>query len=164
MHTGGGEAYVYLLLLQANLQLGARFGVVVQHGLQPPHERPYRLRALIYRAAFGQLFEHAARLGMEVFVTTDMQWSTPPMHAYAGRMSASNRLLADLNRWALDELFEVFPQVRGLVVRELHAALREAAVGVGANPHGLADACAPDLRFRQQAPPRRNRATAYLAR
>jgi len=82
-----------------------------------PADSPYRLRALIYRAAFGQLFEHAARLGMEVFVTTDMQWSTPPMHAYAGRMSASNRLLADLNRWALDELFEVFPQVRGLVVR-----------------------------------------------
>jgi len=45
-----------------------------------PADSPYRLRALIYRAAFGQLFEQAARLGMEVFVTTDMQWSTPPMH------------------------------------------------------------------------------------
>lgn len=80
-------------------------------------DSPYRLRALIYRAAFSRLFKLAAQLGMEVFVTTDMQWSTPPVRAFAGRMSASNLRLADVNRWALEELFAVFPQVRGLVVR-----------------------------------------------
>ncbi len=82
-----------------------------------PADSPYRLRALIYRAAFSQLFELAAQLGMEIFVTTDMQWSTPLVRTYAGRMSASNPRLSDVNRWALDELFAVFPQVRGLVVR-----------------------------------------------
>ncbi len=54
---------------------------------------------------------------MEVYVTTDMQWSTPPVRAYIGRLTADNPCLADLNRWALDELFAALPQVRGLVVR-----------------------------------------------
>lgn len=81
------------------------------------HESPYRQRALIYRNAFGKLFEHAAALGMDVFVTADMQWSTPPMRQLAGRLGADNQRLAALNRWALEELFTTFPQVRGLVVR-----------------------------------------------
>jgi hypothetical protein len=82
-----------------------------------PADSPYRVRALIYRVAFSQLFERAAQLGMEIFVTTDMQWSTPPVRAYAGRMSAANPQWADVNRWALEELFALFPQVGGLVVR-----------------------------------------------
>src|SRR5262249_33390960 len=80
-------------------------------------DSPYRLRAEVYRAAFGRLFDRAAELGMEVYVTTDMQWSTPPVRAYLGRLAADNPHLADLNRWALDELFVALPQVRGLVVR-----------------------------------------------
>jgi hypothetical protein len=80
-------------------------------------DSPYRLRAEVYRAAFGRLFDRAAQLDMEVYVTTDMQWSTPPVRAYIGRLTADNPRLADVNRWALDELFAALPQVRGLVVR-----------------------------------------------
>lgn len=78
---------------------------------------PARLRALAYGAAFGRLFEVAAGLGMEVFVTTDMQWATPGLRRYVGRLTASNPRLAAANRWALEELFDRFPQVAGLFVR-----------------------------------------------
>lgn len=77
----------------------------------------FRLRAAIYQAAFDQLFATAQTLGMEVFVTTDMQWSTPPVRDYVGRLSATNPRLAAINRWALEELLARFPQVSGLVIR-----------------------------------------------
>lgn len=80
-------------------------------------DSPYRQRAVAYRAAFGHLFDAATRRGMQVFVTADMQWSTPPVRRYVGRLSARNPRLADINRWALEELFTTLPQVHGLVVR-----------------------------------------------
>lgn len=80
-------------------------------------ESPYLQRAAIYRAAFAQLFERAAQLGMEVFVTTDMQWSTPPLLGYIGSLAAGNPRLAEINRWAVDELFAALPQLSGLIVR-----------------------------------------------
>jgi hypothetical protein len=78
---------------------------------------PFRLRALAYRAAFGRLFARAADLGMEVYVTTDMQWSTPPLRHAVGVMCAESPRLAELNRLALGELLTAMPQVAGLVVR-----------------------------------------------
>jgi hypothetical protein len=80
-------------------------------------DSPYRMRAEIYREAFRGLFEEAARLGMEVFVTSDMQWSTPPVRRYAGRLTPRNSRIADVNRWALEELFTELPQVSGLFFR-----------------------------------------------
>ncbi|NTW04269.1 MAG: hypothetical protein HGA19_23890, partial [Oscillochloris sp.] len=78
---------------------------------------PFRLRALAYRAAFSRLFDAATRLGMDVYVTSDMQWSTPPLRRAVGEMRAGNSYLLELNRLALAELFETMPQVAGLVVR-----------------------------------------------
>lgn len=80
-------------------------------------DSPYRLRALQYQQAFRHVFVTAAQLAMEVFVTSDMQWSTPPLRTYVGQMNADNPRLYAINRWALDELFAVFPQVTGLMVR-----------------------------------------------
>ena len=80
-------------------------------------DSPARLRALAYRAAFGELFDMAAALSMEVYVTSDMQWSTPELRRAAGPMRADNPRLAALNRRAVAELFAAMPQVRGLVVR-----------------------------------------------
>lgn len=76
-----------------------------------------RLRALAYRAAFVELFDFGASLGMECFVTADMQWSTPELRASAGAIDAANPGLAALNQRALAELFSALPQVGGLVVR-----------------------------------------------
>lgn len=84
--------------------------------IYPPHN-PHRLRAAIYRAAFGRLFDAAARRGMEVFVTTDMQWSTPPLRRHVGALAPGNPRLAAANRSALAELFTTLPQVSGLVLR-----------------------------------------------
>lgn len=78
---------------------------------------PFRLRALIYADAFGRLFDAARVLGMDVFVTTDMQWSTPPVRRLLGKLLPGDARLAALNSWAVEELFTRFPQVRGLFVR-----------------------------------------------
>jgi hypothetical protein len=82
-----------------------------------PADSPSAARARAYQAAFRPLFEEAARRGMDVFVTADLQWATPPLRAYVGRLTPANPRLAQVNRWALEELFRRFPQVRGLVVR-----------------------------------------------
>ncbi len=82
-----------------------------------PPGSPFAARARVYRAAFGRLFAAAERRGMAVFVTADMQWSTPPLRDYVGPLRPGSPRLAEVNRWALDELFRVFPQVAGLVVR-----------------------------------------------
>jgi hypothetical protein len=84
--------------------------------IYPPNS-PERRRAAIYRHAFSALFDAAVQRGMDVFVTTDMQWCTPPLRRYVGRLSADNPRLEAANRWALEELFTTLPQVRGLVVR-----------------------------------------------
>lgn len=76
-----------------------------------------RQRALIYGEAFSRLFERAAGQGMEIFVTSDMQWATPALRRYAGRLEPGNPRLAAANRWALEELFTGFPGVAGLFVR-----------------------------------------------
>lgn len=82
-----------------------------------PHPSPERQRAMAYQDAFRTLFNTANDLGLGVFVTTDMQWSTPALRRYVGRLHPGNLRLAQVNRWALEELFQLFPQVRGLVVR-----------------------------------------------
>jgi hypothetical protein len=82
-----------------------------------PGDSPFYQRPLIYRAAFGELFALARALGMEVFVTADMQWSTPPLREEAGILLAANQRLATINQWALDELFSQLPDVQGLVIR-----------------------------------------------
>ncbi len=78
---------------------------------------PYRVRAQCYREAFRTLFQAAAHMGMEVFVTTDMQWSTPPLYPYIGRLIAQNPRLAEINRWAVEELFTMSSHINGIVVR-----------------------------------------------
>ncbi len=78
---------------------------------------PCRQRALAYGAAFARLFEYAAGYGMEIFVTSDMQWATPAIRRYVGRLEPGNARLAAVNRWALEELFTRFSAVAGLFVR-----------------------------------------------
>lgn len=80
-------------------------------------DSPFRQRARIYRAAFGRLFAAAAALNMKVFVTADMQWSTPPLRRYVGRLTPDNPRLVAANRRALIEIFQQFPQLDGLLIR-----------------------------------------------
>lgn len=82
-----------------------------------PHNTACRLRARAYAEAFQVLFEQAAAYGMEVFVTTDMQWATPDLRSFVASIEPDNPCLLQANRWAIDELFCRFPQISGLVVR-----------------------------------------------
>lgn len=82
-----------------------------------PQTSPTRLRACAYQAAFRRLFAAAVDRGMELFITTDMQWSTPELRAAVGPIQANNQQLAMLNQRAIAELFALFPQVRGLIIR-----------------------------------------------
>ena len=100
-------------------------------------ESPTRLRALAYRAAFGELFDLAVALGMEIFVTTDMQWSTPEVRRAVGTLDAANPRLAAINQRALAELFHALPQVHGLVVR----------VGEAGGAHDQSDAYAGHMIY-----------------
>lgn len=112
--------------------------------IYPPAD-PCRLRALAYGAAFGRLFAAAAAKGMEVFVTTDMQWATPGVRRYVGRLTPSNPRVAATNRWALEELFARFPQVTGLIVR----------VGEVGGAHNLGNCYTGHLLYRTPAALRR---------
>lgn len=78
---------------------------------------PFRQRARYYRQAFSRLFAAAADREMTVFVAADMQWSTPPLRRYTGRLRPDNPRLAQANRRALRELFRHFPQLGGLLIR-----------------------------------------------
>jgi hypothetical protein len=84
--------------------------------IYPPNSS-HRLRAEAYIAAFTQVFDAAAAHGLQVFVTTDMQWMTPPVRWYVGRLAADNPRMIEVNRWSLEELFTRFPQVHGLFIR-----------------------------------------------
>ncbi|MDZ4720599.1 MAG: hypothetical protein SH847_19265 [Roseiflexaceae bacterium] len=84
--------------------------------IYPPNS-PERQRAIAYRNGLAPLFRYAAACGMRVFVTSDMQWSTPALRRYIGRMKPDNPRLADANRWALAELFRTFPEISGLFIR-----------------------------------------------
>lgn len=122
LQWGVDRAIAHMLILQGQ----GYTGVVVDNlahlvtldaaGAGAP-DSPTRRRALIYRRAFTRLFDAAAALGLETFVTSDMQWSTPELRRAAGPLHADNPHLAELNRLALQELFQTFPQVRGVVVR-----------------------------------------------
>lgn len=100
-------------------------------------DSPARLRALTYRAAFAELFDLAVALGMEVLVTSDMQWSTPELRRAVGPLTPANPHLAALNRRAVTELFTALPQVRGLVVR----------VGEAGGAHDQGDAYAGHMLY-----------------
>jgi hypothetical protein len=93
--------------------------VTFDHAPKPIYaaESPFRLRALAYQSAFASLFQRAVQLGMEIFVTTDMQWMTPPIEQFVKTVAATNRRLAQVNQWALEELLTTFPEITGVVVR-----------------------------------------------
>jgi hypothetical protein len=82
-----------------------------------PWNSPYRQRAAHYRQAFGTLFDRAKQLGMQIFVTADMQWSTPPIKRYVKSLAVGNPRLQHINRWALAEAFTLLPQIDGIIVR-----------------------------------------------
>jgi hypothetical protein len=89
---------------------------------QAPHQyyepdSPYRLRALAYRTEIMPLLVDAAARGMQVYVTSDMQWLTSELRQVVGRLSADNPLLYELNRNALIDLFTALPMVSGVIIR-----------------------------------------------
>ncbi|WP_298819473.1 hypothetical protein [Chloroflexus sp.] len=81
-----------------------------------PHS-PYRLRALAYRAALAPLLTEAAARGMQVYVTSDMQWMTPELRSQVGPLFAGNPRLDELNQAALIDLFTALPMVSGVIIR-----------------------------------------------
>jgi hypothetical protein len=93
--------------------------VLLDRAPQPVYapEDQHRVRAMIYRAAFRRLFVRAAQLGMHCFVTCDMQWATPAVRRFAGRLAPENPRLQAINQAALEELFAELPQTSGVVVR-----------------------------------------------
>jgi hypothetical protein len=80
-------------------------------------DSPERQRAMAYRSGLGDLFTCATACGIRIFVTADMQWSTPAIRRYVGAIKPDNPRLADVNRWALEDLFVAFPELSGVFIR-----------------------------------------------
>lgn len=80
----------------------------------PTHPEPLRRKIGTYQKFYGRCFDSAARNGLRVLITTDI------MYYRAGeepsRWRRLERALATLER-AVEELFQRFPAVAGLVTR-----------------------------------------------
>lgn len=82
-------------------------------------ESVYRRRHAATRAFFEPMYRYAERIGMGVYIRTDMVALSGPLEAYFDRESLG---VDDPAFWSvyeagLAELFERFPQVRGLILR-----------------------------------------------
>ena len=84
-------------------------------------ESPYRKRHSVLRDKFGRLFQYAHDMGMSVILKTDMVALTSPLQNYIerkfGGFDVSRRDVWEVYRLGLEELFEAFPYLDGLMVR-----------------------------------------------
>jgi hypothetical protein len=84
-------------------------------------DSPYRKRHQVLRERFGELFQYAHSLGMKVVLATDMLPLTAPLERYLrskpGGMDPSDPNLWSVYRAGLEELFDAFPSVDGIMIR-----------------------------------------------
>lgn len=81
----------------------------------------HRAQALALREAFGQFWQHADDLGMDVFLRTDMLTLTTPLEEYLvdefGSLDTENPELWDVYAAGLDELYAAEPALDGILIR-----------------------------------------------
>ena len=81
----------------------------------------FRLQHLAARRKIGEMFDYAHRLGFKVFLGTDMVPLTPPLEKYLdqrfGGLNASDHNFWMVYRLGMEELFDVFPHVDGVMIR-----------------------------------------------
>jgi hypothetical protein len=91
-------------------------------------EDSFRARHAAVRRAFSPLFEWTNQRGMLVFLSTDMLALTPPLARHLRRLAqspsskqagidTSDRVVWDIYRAGLEELFDALPSVEGIVIR-----------------------------------------------
>jgi hypothetical protein len=84
-------------------------------------ESPYRARRAALGNAVAQMLSYAREMGMSVILSTDMLALSDPLELYLrtryGRIDAADPRLWDVYRAALREVFEVMPEVDGLMIR-----------------------------------------------
>ncbi len=77
-------------------------------------------RAEAMRAAFGPIWEQVDRLGMKVYLRTDMLILSGPLEEYLTErfgLDAEDERLWDVYRAGLDELYDRMPHLAGVVLR-----------------------------------------------
>lgn len=81
----------------------------------------FRLQHLAARRNIGEMFDYAHRLGFKVFLGTDMVPLTPPLEKYLdqrfGGINASDGNFWMVYRLGMEELFDAFPHVDGVMIR-----------------------------------------------
>jgi hypothetical protein len=86
-----------------------------------PADSEYRRRHRALREAYGEMFRTARELGLVVVLNTDMLALTEPLERYLGRrfgrIDAADPALWEVYRAGMDELFERFPEVYGVMIR-----------------------------------------------
>jgi hypothetical protein len=81
----------------------------------------YRKRHQVWRQRFGELFHYAHTLGLKVILSTDMLSITEPLANYLrnriGGIDACSAKLWEIYGLALEELFDAFPYLDGVMIR-----------------------------------------------
>ena len=82
--------------------------------LHPSYSPELRNRVLAYREAFAPLFDKAAAAGLSVYITTDIMFEPPD---YPHPLNHLDREILPFLRTVLEEFWQAFPQVSGLITR-----------------------------------------------
>ena len=89
-------------------------------------ESPFRARHTAVRRRFAPLFDWTHRRGMQVFLDTDMLTLTPPLAKHLRSVApdtstvgidTTNPAVWDIYGAGLEELFDAFPTISGVVIR-----------------------------------------------
>jgi hypothetical protein len=84
-------------------------------------DSPYRRRHLRLAKRFSELFSYAHSMGMKVLLRTDMLALTKPLERYFRERFGGLKITEDefweVYRQGLEELFDVYPYLEGVVIR-----------------------------------------------
>jgi hypothetical protein len=82
---------------------------------------PYRDRHIRLAERFSELFAYAHRMGLNVVLRTDMLALTKPLENYFrrrfGKIDPSRKKLWQVYGLGLEELFDIFPTIDGVMIR-----------------------------------------------
>ena len=86
---------------------------VAHLALRPEYSAPLRRKIEEYRRHYARMFEGASRLGLRLFLTTDIMFYATELWPRRGNHTTDIAFLRD----ALSQLFDLFPALGGIIVR-----------------------------------------------
>ncbi|MBT9131770.1 MAG: Xylan alpha-(1-_2)-glucuronosidase [Firmicutes bacterium] len=94
-----------------------------------PENCKFRIRHDKYHDYFFDFFMYAEELNKDIYVLFDAPTLTPPLKEYVGEISAENPRIIDTLAKGVEELFQKYPMVDGVMIR----------IGEGGGTHDIQD-------------------------